>query len=154
MKKITLMAALCAASVFGSTSALAADTANVAVSASVTGTCKFNSGGSIAFTLDPTSATAASGTVVSPAFWCTKGTSYTVTDNTGANASAGVRRMKNTVIATEFIPYSFAYTATGTGTGKSTPITLTLGSASVANVDFINASAGSYADTVVLSITP
>lgn len=152
--RIGLVGALCAASFFGNTSALAGDTATVGVSASVTGTCKFNSGGTIAFTLDQTTTAAATGTVTSPAFWCTKGTGYTVSDNNGVNALAGARRMKHASIATEFIPYSFSYTTTGTGTGKTTPITLTLTAATVVNTDFINASAGSYADTVTLSITP
>lgn len=152
--KLGLIGSLCVAGFLGNTSALAADTANVAVSATVTGTCKFNSGGAIAFALDPNSAAPAAGTVTSPIFWCTKGASYTVTGNDGANSvTAGARRMKHATL-TEYIPYSFSYTATGTGTGKTTPITLTLSSATVANTDFVNASAGSYADTVVLSITP
>lgn len=152
--KLGLISALCVSSLLGNTTALAGDTANVAVSASVTGTCKFNSGGSIAFTLDPTSAAAATGVVTNPAFWCTKGTSYTVTDNSGLYAASGARRLRHSTILTEFIPYTFSYTATGSGTGKTTPITLTLGSASVANVDFVNAAAGPYADTVILTIAP
>ena len=154
MKKLTLIAALCATSLFGTTAAWAGDTANVAVSATITGTCKFNSGGSIGFTLDQTLTTAATGVVTSPAFWCTKGTNYTVTDNLGANFVGTQRKMKNTVTPTELINYTFSYTATGAGTGKTTPITLTLTGATVANADYVNAAAGSYADTVVMSITP
>ena len=156
LNKLGLIGALCTASFFGGTSALAGDTANVAVSASVTGTCKFNSGGAISFTLDPTSTVAAAGTISSsPAFWCTKGTPYTVSGGDGANSvTAGIRRMKHATLA-EFIPYTFTgTTATGTGAGKTSPIPLTLSAASVANVDFINASAGNYADTVVVTISP
>ncbi len=135
--------------------AVAADTATVGVSANVTGTCKFNSGGSVSFTLDPSSSSNATGTATQPAFWCTKGASYTISDDFGINeASAGAapRRMKHATL-TEYIPYSFSYTASGTGNGKTSPISLDI-SASVVNADFVNASAGSYADTVTLSITP
>ena len=158
LNKLGLLGALCAAALFGSTSAFAqAKTANVAVNATVTGTCLFNTGGgAITFALDPTSATAATGSVTSsPSFWCTKGTTYSVAGNDGANSIAvGVRRMKHSTLA-EFIPYSFTgTTATGTGNGKTSAITLTLSAATVANTDFINASAGSYADTVVVTISP
>lgn len=152
MKKIALISALCATGLFGGTSALAADTANVTVSATVVGTCKFNSGGAVAFTLDPSVGGAVSGVVTQPAFWCTKGATYGITDNDGLNASSGVQRMKHSTLA-EFIPYTFSYTAAGTGTGPGTPISMNIAS-SVAAVDYLNASAGSYADTVILSITP
>jgi spore coat protein U-like protein len=153
--KLGLIGALCAAGLLGNTAALAADTATVGVSATVVGTCKFNSGGTIAFTLDPTSGADATGTVTNPAFWCTKNASYTVSDDDGLyETGVGSRRMQHATTTTEFIPYSFAYTATGSGTGKTTPITLTLTGATVANANFVNAAAGSYADTVTLSITP
>lgn len=145
---------LCAVGAICNT-AVAADTATVTVSANVVGTCKFNSGGSVSFTLDPTSATNATGTVTQPEFWCTKGASYSITDDKGVNeavAGTAPRRMVHATL-TEYIPYSFAYTASGTGTGKTSPITLDI-SASVVNSDFVNASAGNYGDTVTLSITP
>jgi len=132
--------------------ALAADTATVAVSATVTGTCKFNSGGTLSFTLDPSTGGNVNGTVSQPAFWCTKGASYTLSDDDGLNKSGTTHRMKHATL-TEYIPYSFAYTTTGTGTGKSAAITMDIASA-VTEADYINASAGSYTDTVTLSITP
>ena len=153
--KLGLIGALCAAGLIGNTAALAADTATVDVSANVVGTCKFNSGGSIAFTLDPTSSAAATGTVADPAFWCTKGASWTVSDDDGLHGTgAGARRMQHDTTLTEFIPYSFSYTTTGTGLGKTSPIILALTGATVANTDFVNAEAGNYADTVTLSIAP
>lgn len=146
------MIALFASVGFGSTSALA-DTASVAVSAAVTGNCKFNSGGSVSFTLDPASSSDAAGTVTQPKFWCTKGTAYTLSDDDGLNESGvGARRMLHASL-TEYIPYTFAYTTSGTGIGKGTPITLDILS-TVVNASFINASAGAYADTVTLTITP
>ena len=150
--KLGLIGTLCAAGILGNTSALAADTANVGVSATVVGTSKFNNGGTAAFTLDPSIGGIASATVTQPQFWCTKGATYSITDNDGLHASSGAQRMKHGTQA-EYIPYSFSYAATGTGTGPGTPITMNITS-SVAAADYLNASAGSYADTVILSITP
>ena len=132
--------------------AMAADTASVAVSATVTGTCKFNSGGTLSFTLDPSTGGAVTGTVSQPAFWCTKGATYTLSDDDGLNKSGTTHRMKHATL-TEYIPYSFTYTTTGTGTGKSAAITMDIAS-TVAEADYINASAGSYTDTVTLTIAP
>ena len=154
LSNLIAVGTLCAVGAICNT-ALAADTATVTVSANVVGTCKFNSGGSVSFTLDPTSASNATGTVTQPAFWCTKGASYSITDDKGiheAVAGTAPRRMVHATL-TEYIPYTFAYTAAGTGNGKTSPITLDI-SASVVNSDFVNASAGSYSDTVTLSITP
>jgi spore coat protein U-like protein len=130
----------------------AADTSTVAVSATVTGTCKFNSGGTLSFTLDPSTGGNVNGTVSQPAFWCTKGATYTISDDDGLNASGTTHRIKHATLS-EYIPYSFTYTATGTGTGKSSAITMNIAS-NVLEADYINASAGSYADTVTMSITP
>lgn len=129
-----------------------ADTASVSVSATVTGVCKFSTAtGSVSFTLDPSSAGNATGTVTQPVFWCTKGTTYSITDNGGVNNSSGPR-MKGPG-ATDFIPYSFTYTGSGTGAGKSSTVTMNIAS-SVVNSDFINATAGSYSDTMTLTIAP
>lgn len=150
--KLGLVAALCASGFLGSNLALAGDTATVAVSATVVGTCKFNSGGTLDFTLDPSVGGAVSGTVSQPQFWCTKGASYSLSDDNGLNESGTTHRMKHASLA-EYIPYSFAYTASGTGTGPGTPINMDI-AAQVLAADYLNASAGSYADTVTLTITP
>ncbi len=131
---------------------VAADTATVDVSATVTGVCKFSSGGSITFALDPSVGTDVSGTVTQPIFWCTKGASYTITDDNGVNKSGTTYRVKHATLA-EYIPYSFTYTSTGTGTGKTATITMNIAS-TITGANYTNASAGSYADTVTLSINP
>lgn len=154
MKKI-LMVLVSVAAVAMAGSAMAA-TATVAVSANVTGTCRFITGGAISFTLDPSSTGPATGSLTQqPSFWCTKGASYTITDAGGVNdAGPGQHRMING--ASEYIPYtlSLGAEASGTGQGKGTTLYLTTLSGTVANADFINASAGSYSDTVTISITP
>lgn len=132
--------------------AMAGDTANVTVNATVVGNCKFNSGGTVVFTLDPAAVGDVNGIVLQPAFWCTRNATYGITDDNGMHESGVIHRMLHATL-TEYIPYSFTYTSTGTGTGKTSPITMDIAS-TIVNADYINASAGSYADTVVLSITP
>lgn len=152
LNKLGLIGAACALTLLGNTPALATDTATVGVSATVTGTCKFTSGGAVSFTLDPSVGGPVTGSITQPTFWCTKGTSYTLTDNNGLYVSAGAQRMKHGSAA-EYIPYTFTYTSSGNGTGPATPITMDIAS-QVAATDYLNASAGSYADTVTLTITP
>jgi spore coat protein U-like protein len=131
-----------------------AATTTVPVSATVVGTCQFNSSGSVSFTLDPSSAADATGTVsAQPRFWCTNGTSYTISDDFGVNEATPGSAPRRMTDGTNFIPYSFTYTASGTGAGKNSPITMDI-SATVLNADFVNAVAGTYTDTVTLTITP
>lgn len=151
MKKI-LMAVVAVAAVAMAGTAVAADTAAIAVSATVTGNCKVLSPGSITYTLDPATGGNAAGTVTQPTFWCTKASTYTITDPGGQYDSGGSKRMKHATLD-EFIPYTFTFTATGTGAGKGTTLNMNLAS-SVAEANYINASAGSYADSVTLTINP
>lgn len=138
------------------TGAFAADTNTLTVSASVTGTCKFSTATStLDFgALDPSSSAnaTASGSVN---YWCTKGTTATVSAGGGLNNSSG-NRMKGAVVG-DFIPYSMTLnggaTATGTGAGKSSPLTVAL-AGTITNANYINASADAYSDTVVLSVSP
>lgn len=152
MKKHSVLAmALGLVLAFGAV-ALASDTATVSVSATVVGTCKFKTGGTVVFTLDPSEGGNAAGTVIQPTFWCTKGASYTITDDKGLNESGTTFRMKHQTL-NEYISYTFTYMASGTGNGKSNPISMNITS-SVQESDYINASAGSYSDTVTLTINP
>lgn len=131
--------------------AMAADNAVVNVSATVAPVCKFNSDGSVVFTLDQSSGAQADGTVTQPQFWCTKGTTYTITDDLGLYES-GTFRMKHASLD-EYIPYSFTYTASSTGLGKNSSISMDV-AATVANAAFVDASEGSYSDVVTLTINP
>jgi spore coat protein U-like protein len=129
-----------------------ADTTTVNVSATVTGTCKFLTGGAVTYTLDPSVGTLATGSVTQPTFWCTKGTSYSIADDNGANKSGTTYRMKHATLG-EYVPYTFTYTKTGSGGGKTSTITMNIAS-TVLGTDYINASSGSYSDIVTLTITP
>lgn len=133
-------------------SAYSADSATVGVSATVTSVCKFSSGGSVNFVLDPTVGGNVAGTVSQPLFWCTKNTSYTITAGNGSFYSGGSRRMKHSTLA-EYIPYSFNFTATGTGGGKTATTFMDITS-TVLGADYTGASAGVYDDIVVVTINP
>lgn len=150
VKRILLIVAIAMIALSGVASA--SDTATVTVSATVVGTCKFLTDGSVSFSLDPSVGGNVSGTVTQPTFWCTKGTSYTITDDDGLNESGTTHQMKHASL-NEYIPYSFSYTSTGTGSGRTTTLTMNIAS-SVNEADYQNASAGSYSDTVTLTINP
>ena len=152
MKKFVL-AAIVLVIVAMAGSAMALDTQTVAVSANVVGVCQFLTGGTMQFTLDPSVGGDVTGTATQPTFWCTRGTTYTITDNNGLHFGAGSRRMQHATSATDFIPYSFTYTATNTGSGRNTTLTMDLASTVVA-ADYLDALAGNYADTVTLTINP
>ncbi len=150
MKKVLLLLALVTVGLIPSLT-FAAGTTTVTVSATVVGTCKFDSGGSISFTLDPSVGGNVNGTVIQPQFWCTKNASYTITDDDGLNEVGTTHRMADGT--GNFIPYSFNYTSTGTGLGRTSPITMNI-TATVLEADYINEAAGTYTDTVTLSINP
>ena len=153
MKKVLMV--VIAVAVVAAAGVAAADSASVAVTANVIGTCKFNSGGSITYTdLDPESASGTvAGTVTQPQFWCTNNAPYTITDDKGIHDGTGTFRMQHSNVLSDFIPYTFTYNATGSGTGKTAPITMNIASAITVS-DLANVSSGSYADTVTLSFTP
>lgn len=135
---------------------MAADTNTLSVSANVVGTCKFNVATStLAFgALDPSSVADASASNTTT-FWCTRGASYTITDDDGLyDTGPGANQMRHAVDVTEFIPYSLTLSPlSGTGSGPVTPITLTIDGL-IANANYINALAGDYADTVVITVAP
>jgi len=132
---------------------MAGDSTTVAVSANVVGTCKFLSGGTMAFGgLDPSSGVDKNAIVTQPTFWCTKGASYSITDDKGLYESGTIFRVKHASLI-EYIPYTFTYTATGTGGGPGSTLTMNI-AGTITFADYQNASAGNYADTVILTITP
>lgn len=133
----------------------AAGNTTVTVSAAVLGTCKFVSGtAALAFgTLDPAAGTDvnASGTTQ---FWCTKGVT---TDAAGADNGLywdGSKRNMRDTVSGDSIPYTMSLTPDANpNAGPVSPRTLTI-NGSVLGTDYTGKSAGSYADTVVLTITP
>ena len=148
------MVVFMALALLAASSAAWAATTTVAVSASVVGTCQVtNTNGAplVAFgQLDQVTAPVVNGTVTQPTFWCTKNTAYSIGDDLGANDAAGVYRMTN---GTDFIAYTFTYTAAGPGAGISLPTTMDI-AASIPAGTYSDVSAGSYADSILLTINP
>jgi spore coat protein U-like protein len=154
MKKYILAVAVLILVVAMTGMAMAAGNQTVAVSANVAGVCQFLTGGSITFALDPATGGDVNGTIVQPTFWCTRGTAYAITDDSGTHELvAGSPRMVHGTVATEFIPYSFTYTAAGSGTGRTATLTMDIASTVLA-ADYLDALAGGYSDTVTLTINP
>lgn len=135
-------------------SALAA-TQDLTVSATVTGTCRFDSASNVNFgTLDQ-SATANATATGDLVFWCTKGTLYTLGDETNPTVADG--SFSGTLIGagtSDTIAYTLAYTnISGTGGGKTAP-TSSVVTATILNNDYVNVSADTYSDTVTFTVTP
>lgn len=147
MKKLVVLAAVAMFLMTGS--AMAANTAAVAVSANVVGSCTI-AGGSIPFgNLNAAGAGVVNATVVQPQVNCSNGLNYTVTDDDGLNESGvNANRM---AFGANVIPYSFTYTAAGVGTGALANMDI---AASIAEADYLAKPVGNYSDTVTLTVTP
>jgi spore coat protein U-like protein len=139
----------------------AADTATLTVSAAVLSksTCKFSGPGG--FTLDFGTINPSSlGTITATAtrvFSCggsSPNATFALTADSGLySPGAGVRRMRHQTNVTEFISYSLSLSpATGT-VPKNTAQTLTV-TGTMLPADFQNGIAGSYSDTVLVTLTP
>jgi spore coat protein U-like protein len=133
----------------------AADSQNLSLTATVTAQCRFTSvATTMAFgNVDPSAAGPINGVLAIPVTYkCTKGvTPGTFSFGVGQNTS---NRMKDTVSG-DFIPYTLVLGAAvaGTGFGATENKTLPL-TGSIAATDYQNVSAGSYSDSVVLTVSP
>jgi len=134
--------------------AWASDTNTLTVTASVTGTCKFSSTtSSLDFgALDPSNAVIVNGSA-STQFWCTKGvTTDVMTAGNGGHHNGTSRQMAGP--GGDLIPYSLTLSpVAGANAGPASPRTLNI-AGSVQAADYTSKAAGSYSDTVTLSITP
>jgi len=158
MKTKIIALALAAAGLVSVTTAYAASTTHaVAVSATVTGNCRFQaaSGATLAFgTIDPSllAPVTATGTA---AYRCNTGISPTITTDVGLwETGPAAPRMRDGVTA-NYLPYTFTIGAlvAGSGHGAGQDKTLTInGSVAVAN--FAAAAAATFNDTLTLTIAP
>ncbi len=136
--------------------AWALDTNTLTVSASVVGTCKFSAPKTSTLDfgpLDPSTPVLVNG-ATSTQFWCTKGVSTDVISaDLGANPAGATRQMKN-IAGADLIPYSLTLTpVAGANAGPASPRTLNI-AGSVLAADYTSKTAGSYSDTVTLTINP
>ena len=144
--KRTMIALLTLVTLFAGGNVLAAGTATVDISATVDGTCSFSAGDTFAFgTLDPTSGASPSLTQAGVTFACTNLTGYTITDDGGL---LGTYELSD---GTNQIGYNFTYVGAGVGTGANQNLSVTV---DIPFVNYQNAPAATYNDTVTLSITP
>jgi spore coat protein U-like protein len=150
MKKLIAISAV-AAIVAMAGSAMAATTANLAVTASVTNSCSVT-GGTLNFNaLDTSTAPAVAATSAGVTVTCTKSdATYSVAIDKGLNFTGTQPYLKNSV-NTDKIPYTLAVPAMTAATGLAQSIAIT---GSIAAGSYSLASAGSYADTVTITVTP
>lgn len=129
------------------------DTRQIQVTASVLGSCRFESALNLDFgNLDPANAVDKKQTA-NVAFKCTKGVAYTFTVGNGLHALSGTNRMKG-ASGSDYIPYTIdpkSLLGAGKGFGTSEAITLT---GAVKGTDYHNVAVGAYSDTVILTIEP
>jgi spore coat protein U-like protein len=146
MKKLLAITAAAAVMAMAGT-AMAAD-ADLDVSATVLGVCTMV-GGSLDFgQLDPTNPIAHSANSTGVTVTCTNGTAYTITSNNGANASGSQKRLAS---GSNYIPYSITLPASTSGTGAAQTVTI---AGAIAAGAYTTSPAGTYTDTVVLSVSP
>lgn len=151
MKRLMMVLMVVVAVVVAAGSAFAA-TATVNISANIVGTCQFTSVPTIAFgDLDQTSGADALAGPANLVFWCTKNAAYTLSDPAPSSDGLHVGSIGN---GTDTIPVTITYTnSAGSGLGKTSTITSVL-NATIANADYVNASAGAYNGSVVFTIAP
>jgi spore coat protein U-like protein len=152
------LAASCALAV--ATSAVASGSQAVNIAAVVLGNsnCRFTTASPSALdfgTIDPSSAVSATASVTI-GYRCNGGSAivaWNIVANDGLYpAGAGAQRMRHAATLTQYLPYSLSLPANGTAP-RNTNRTMTL-TGTVTPAAFQTAIAGSYADTVVLTITP
>jgi spore coat protein U-like protein len=135
-----------------------AATGSLGISATVVSRswCRLTSSPSLNFgTIDPTSAANAIATA-NVTFICLGfgGTTYLLWAGDGNHpAGAGLRRMRHATVTTEYLPYSLSISPAFGNLPGITGQTVTV-TGTVAPADFRNARAGSFSDTVVITLDP
>ena len=163
MKRTLIALSLAAAGLVASVPGFAASaTHSLNLSATITGNCRFNTAGPTAVTIGTPAAVTAIDQSETPAaatgtanvlYRCTTGTTAATTAGNGLNFS-GSRQV--CVGASPCMPYSLnlvggAQVGTGHGAGQDKTLAVT---ATISSANYENAAAGTYTDTVVLTITP
>ena len=156
MFKKTLMAAACVSTLLMAGSAFAADSTLLTVSGDVAGTCKFfDAPYSMPFgPLDPSSTLPALKTTTIN-YRCTNGTMATaLTINGPLNTATAVVDLVN---GTHHMNASLSWTTPttlGSGFGASSTVIPVIVSGSIAAADLNTAWAGTYANTVAVTLAP
>jgi spore coat protein U-like protein len=153
MKKLLAITAAVAVVTMAGSAFAASATTTVAVSASITGACTVASAGSIAYgALDPLTGGAVSAVVTQPVVKCTTGLSVAIADDLGLHEGGGTQA-KMSDGGTGSINYAFGHAANATGLGSASSLPIALTGTALATADYASAPAGSYADTITLTLT-
>jgi spore coat protein U-like protein len=147
MKRFRLMALALVLFAATATPVLSAGTATVNVTATVLGSCSFDTTTyTMAFgAIDPLADAGDKTASINLAFNCSNGTPFSLGNVSGAQTLAGA-------VAGGTLPYSVNnYPLTGTGTGATQNLTIT---ARIAELDYTTAPADSYTDTLTININP
>ena len=148
----TLLKVVCAALLASSAGfAAAADSTTLAVTATVTGLCKFSATSTpLAFGAVDPSLTVDKVVTANVLYKCTKGTA-----SAGVTATGGTARTM-TGPAASTMGYTLGFsggTSTGTGFGSGQDLTLVV-TGTITAAQYQNATAGAYSENVTLNITP
>jgi len=154
MKKLVSLAMVLGLVLGLGTAAMAAESTDITVSATVQPTCRFATPlPTLAFgTLDQSSLLDAT-VAGNLRFWCTIGTAYILSDEFNIGVADGA--FSGTLVdGANNIPYSISYNNfQGPGLGRSAEITSLL-TATILNANYINAPPGAYSDIVTFTINP
>ncbi len=169
MKKVLFVAAVTVVvlAMAGGAFAAQATQQNVTINATVKASCGTFGGGPLSLSIDPATGSEVDSTGTNVTVQCTKSTPFTMTAaSAGAGGAASATSPLNgqlTAGGLNNIPYSLYFTTgfTGAGFGAATPQTLitAAGSSSsqtgavVIQTDAQAAQAGTYSDTVTLTIS-
>jgi spore coat protein U-like protein len=152
MKKLLAITAAVAVVTMAGSAFAASATTTVAVSASITGACTVASAGSIAYgALDPLTGGAVSAVVTQPVVKCTNGLSVAITDDLGLHEVGSQAKMSDGGTGT--INYAFGHAPNATGLGSASNLPIALTGTALATADYASAPAGTYADTITLTLT-
>ncbi len=135
---------------------MAFDTNTVTVQASVVGTCKFQAPKTSTLnfgSLDPSAGSDVTGSTTTQ-FWCTKGViSDAFAAENGLHYDGAKRNMQDAVSG-DVIPYTLGLSKDlNSNEGPTAPRTLTI-SGSILGTDYTGKTAGSYSDTVTITLNP
>lgn len=146
------------AAVFGTASA-APGTVNVSAAVLSKNQCKFSANNAtLAFgSIDPSTPASASTTLTVTCIGSDPTATFSVTQNSGSNSTGpGANRMYKPAAGPQpawYLPYTLSLTPTSATIPKKGSQVITI-SGSIAVSDANNAHAGSYTDTVVLTVSP
>jgi len=161
--KACFLAALGVWTVLQAAPALPAGSNTLSLSTNVIGTCKVTSPpGLLDFgTIDPSGASNVVATMTF-SIKCTKGTVSTAAGDNGGLNFSGTKRMKHSVTATAFLPYSITYSGdagfAGQGFGAAAAARTVTINGTITPAQFQNAQATVagqvYSDTVTITVNP